>query len=417
MNIELGYDTRIQTVTVPEDRLLAVLEPSAFPPTAGIEEDLIRAALVAPIGAPPLRKVVNAGEKIVLVTSDISRPMPTWKVMPAVLDELYAAGARPEDITLVFARGVHRAHTDAERRHLAGERAFSEITCIDSDPEDCLCLGTTRRGTPVEIMRAVAEADRRICLGNIEFHYFAGYSGGAKAIMPGVSTRAAIQANHSRMVEETAHAGKLEGNPVREDIEEAAAMVGVDFIVNVVLDAKKEIIRAVAGDVTAAHRVGCAFLDTLYRKEIPQRADIVLVSQGGAPKDLNLYQTQKALDNAKHAVKPGGVVVLIGSCKEGLGEKTFEEWLTTAPTPHSLIERIKKEFRLGGHKAAAIAMVLEKADIYLVSDMEDALVERLFMKPFHSVQAAYDAAVEKCGANASVLVMPYGGSTLPRVAE
>ena len=111
------------------------------------------------------------------------------------------------------------------------------------------------------------------------------------------------------------------------------------------------------------------------------------------------------------------MVVLIGSCKEGLGEKTFEEWLTTAPTPHSLIERIKKEFRLGGHKAAAIAMVLEKADIYLVSDMEDALVERLFMKPFHSVQAAYDAAVEKCGANASVLVMPYGGSTLPRVAE
>ena len=109
--------------------------------------------------------------------------------------------------------------------------------------------------------------------------------------------------------------------------------------------------------------------------------------------------------------------MLIGSCKEGLGEKTFEEWLTTAPTPHSLIERIKKEFRLGGHKAAAIAMVLEKADIYLVSDMEDALVERLFMKPFHSVQAAYDAAAEKCGADASVLVMPYGGSTLPRVVE
>ena len=287
---------------------------------------------------------------------------------------------------------------------------------MDGNTADCVHIGETSRGTPVDIVRTVAEADRRICLGNIEYHYFAGYSGGAKAIMPGVSTRAAIQANHSRMVEETAHAGKLEGNPVREDIEEAAAMVGVDFIVNVVLDAQKEIIRAVAGDVTAAHRVGCAFLDTLYRKEIPQRADIVLVSQGGAPKDLNLYQTQKALDNAKHAVKPGGVVVLIGSCKEGLGEKTFEEWLTTAPTPHSLIERIKKEFRLGGHKAAAIAMVLEKADIYLVSDMEDALVERLLMKPFHSVQAAYDAAVEKCGADASVLVMPYGGSTLPRVA-
>ena len=167
----------------------------------------------------------------------------------------------------------------------------------------------------------------------------------------------------------------------------------------------------------AAHRAGCAFLDTLYRKEIPERADIVLVSQGGAPKDLNLYQTQKALDNAKHAVKPGGVVVLVGSCKEGLGEKTFGEWMTTAPTSHSLIERIQREFRLGGHKVAAIAMVLENADIYLVSDLEDALVERLFMKPFHSVQAAYDAAIRKCGEHATALSMPYGGSTLPWVHE
>lgn len=144
-------------------------------------------------------------------------------------------------------------------------------------------------------------------------------------------------------------------------------MVGVDFILDVVLDAHKEIIHAVAGDMTAAHRAGRAFLDTLYRKPIPAQADIVLVSQGGAPKDLNLYQTQKALDNAKHAVKPGGVIVLIGSCKEGLGEKTFEEWMLNAPTSHSLIERIQKEFRLGGHKAAAIAMVLENADIYIWS--------------------------------------------------
>ena len=167
----------------------------------------------------------------------------------------------------------------------------------------------------------------------------------------------------------------------------------------------------------AAHRAGCAFLDTLYRKEIPARADIVLVSQGGAPKDLNLYQTQKALDNAKHAVRPGGIIILIGSCKEGLGEKCFERWIQEAKCSHDLIDRVQAHFELGGHKAAAIAMVLENADIYLVSDMEDALVERLFMKPFHSVQEAYDAAIQKCGETATVLSMPYGGSTLPWVHE
>ena len=416
MELTFKIGTRTQQVHIQDGTLLAALEPNHIS-TINTGEDAVRYALEHPIKSSHLREIVRPGEKIAIISSDITRPMPTWKVMPSLLDELYAAGIRREDITLVFALGSHRSHTEEERRHLAGERAFSEIRCVDGDPTDCVHMGVTSRGTPVDIVRTVAEADRRICLGNIEYHYFAGYSGGAKAIMPGVSTRAAIQTNHSRMVEDAACAGKLDGNPVREDIEEAAAMVGVDFIVNVVLDAHKEIIKAVAGDLVAAHRAGCAFLDTLYRKEIPARADIVLVSQGGAPKDLNLYQTQKALDNAKHAVKPGGVIVLIGSCKEGLGEKTFEEWMTTAPTSHSLIERIQREFRLGGHKAAAIAMVLENADIYLVSDLEDALVERLFMKPFHSVQAAYDAAIQKCGEHATVLSMPYGGSTLPWVHE
>ena len=410
--LEFKIGTRSQRVTVPEEALLGVLEPNEIAaPVTG--EAAVRQALASPIGTPRLRDLVRPGEKIAIVTSDITRPMPTWVVMPPLLEELYSAGVRPEDITLVFALGSHRPHTEAEQRHLAGEQAFAQITCVDSDVTDCVHVGVTARGTPVDIDRRVAEADRRICLGNIEYHYFAGYSGGAKAIMPGVSTRAAIQSNHSRMVEADARAGKLAGNPVREDLEEAATMVGVDFILNVVLDAHKEIIRAVAGDVTAAHRAGCAFLDTLYRKEIPARADIVLVSQGGAPKDLNLYQTQKALDNAKHAVKDGGVVVLIGSCKEGLGEKVFEEWMTSAPTPGSLVERIQREFRLGGHKAAAIALVLEKADIYLVSDLDDDLVRSLFMTPFHTVEEAYAAAVQKCGPGATVLAMPYGGSTLP----
>ena len=161
----------------------------------------------------------------------------------------------------------------------------------------------------MDITRTVAEADFRICLGNIEFHYFAGYSGGAKAIMPGVSTPEAIQQNHRMMVSQDACAGKLEGNPLREDIEEAGRICGIDFIVNAVLDEHKQIVYAVAGHAVQAHRAGCAYLDRMYRTPIPRKADIVLVSQGGAPKDANLYQTQKALDNAKHAVKKGGTII------------------------------------------------------------------------------------------------------------
>ena len=416
MKLTFGFGTGVQEVEVPEKNLIGELHANAVPlGLTGAAE--VERALREPIGSPRLRDLVHAGETVAIVTSDITRPMPTAKVMPALLDELYAGGVRPEDITLVFALGSHRRHTDEERRKLAGERAWAEIRCVDSDPADCVSYGTTSRGTPVDITRVVAKADRRVCLGNIEYHYFAGYSGGAKAIMPGVSTRAAIQANHSRMVLPECCAGNLEGNPLRMDIEEAGAMVGIDFILNVVLSEHKEILRAVAGDPVAAHRAGCAFLDTLYRKELPKAADIVLVSQGGAPKDLNLYQTQKALDNAKHAVKDGGVIILIGSCREGLGEKTFEEWMTAAPTAHSLIERIQREFKLGGHKAAAIAMVLEKAEVDLVSELDDEFVRSLFLVPQPSAQAALDHAFEKLGPDARVLSMPYGGSTLPKVIK
>ena len=413
MRYELGFGKGIQTVEIKEAYVLDVLLPNPVQKYLTGEAE-VRRALAAPIGSVLLRELVKPGEKIAIVTSDVTRPVPTWKIMPSVLDELYAAGCRPEDLFLVFALGSHRHHTEEEQRHLAGERAWAEIRCIDSDVGDCVHLGVTANGTPVDIFRPVAEADRVICIGNIEYHYFAGYSGGAKAIMPGVSTREAIQANHSRMIRPEACAGRIEGNPVREDIEEAGAVLGIDFIVNVVLDEHKEIIKAFAGDVTEAHRAGCAFLDTLYSKPIAKRADIVIVSQGGAPKDLNLYQTQKALDNAKHAVRDGGIIILVGSCREGLGEKTFEEWLTSAPDPHSLIERIEREFKLGGHKAAAIAMVQERADIYLVSEMEPDFVRSLFMLPFATVEDAYNAAKEKLGEDSSVILMPYGGSTLPK---
>ena len=416
MILTFGFGTGVQEISVPDENLLGVLTGNPVNPGLRGEEE-VRRALREPIGSEPLRNIVKPGEKIAIITSDITRPMPTYKVMPALLDELYAAGVKQEDITLVFALGSHRKHTPEEQKKLAGDRAWQEIRCVDSDADDCILLGTTTAGTPVEITRVVAEADRRICLGNIEFHYFAGYSGGAKALMPGVSTRTAIQANHSMMVLPECCAGALETNPLRMDIEEAGAITGIDFIVNVVLSEQKEILKAVAGHAVEAHRAGCAYLDTLYSKPIREKADIVLVSQGGAPKDLNLYQTQKALDNAKHAVKDGGVIILIGSCKEGLGEHTFETWMCEAEKPSDLIDRIRREFRLGGHKAAAIAMVLEKADIYLVSEMEEELVRTAFLTPKASAQEALDDAFRKLGPKATVWAMPYGGSTLPKLSE
>ena len=412
MKLEFGYGNGVQTVELRKENVLAVLRAN---PLEHIRfgQDAVRYALENPIGSKPLRELVKPGQKIAIITSDISRPLPSYDVLPGVLEELYAAGVQPEDITVVFALGSHRKHTREEMIRLVGEACYRQVRCVDSDGEDCVHMGTTSAGTPVDITRVVAEADFKICLGNIEFHYFAGYSGGAKAIMPGVSTHEAIQANHRMMVSEDACAGKLEGNPLRADIEEAGKICGIDFIVNAVLDEHKHIVYAVAGDVTKAHREGCGYLDRMYRCSIPERADIVLVSQGGAPKDANLYQTQKALDNAKHAVKKGGTIILIGACPEGLGSKKFESWLTSAPTAHSMVERIGREFELGGHKAAAIGMVLENAAIDLISEMDPGFVRSIFLNPQPDAQTAFDAAMKKYGENATVIAMPFGGATLP----
>ena len=413
MNMRLGYGKSGISVDIPQRNLLQIMEPNPVNvPIGGREE--VRRSLRQPIGAARLSDIVKPGEKIVIVTSDITRPVPSYDVIPPIIEELELAGVKDSDVTVVFAVGSHRRQTPEEMIRLVGQEIYGRFRCVDSDPDDATHVGTSSAGTPYDMFTLVAKADRVICVGNIEFHYFAGYSGGAKAVMPGVCTRASIQANHSMMVDSRAAAGRLEGNPVREDIDEVAKFRRIDYIVNVVLDAHKKILKSYAGHYLQAHRAGCAFLDTLYKVPMREKADAVIVSVGGYPKDLNLYQAQKGLDNAKHAVRDGGVSVLCASCAEGLGEAHFERWMTEM-APEERIRQIKVNFQLGGHKAAAIAMVAQKATILLVSDLPEAFVQSLGLEPCSSMEAAMRRIYEICGRDAHILVMPYAGSTLPQI--
>jgi lactate racemase len=414
MEMKIGYGKGTTDIKVPNENLGGVLKPNDIMiDVKGV--DAVKSALDNPIGSPKLSEIVNVGDSVCIITSDITRPMPSKVVLPILLDELISNGVKKADIFIVFALGNHRPHTEDEKKYLVGEDIFNAYKCLDSDQSDIIDLGVTKYGTHVEVFSPVAKADKVICIGNIEYHYFAGYSGGAKAIMPGVSTASAIQSNHKRMVEATSITGMIDNNNVRLDIEEAIKLQKIDFIINVVLDEKKEIVKAVAGDYIKAHRVGCAFLDAVFKCPIEQRADIVIVTAGGYPKDINLYQAQKALDNSKHAVKQGGIIILVAACSEGLGEEVFERWMNEATCPHSMVEKISKKFELGGHKAASIAMIQEKTKIFLVSDMEKEFVTSMFFEPFDNAQAAIDHALLSAKKDASVIVMPYGGSTLPVV--
>jgi nickel-dependent lactate racemase len=415
LKVSLGYKKEKIEVNIDDKNVLAVLKPNYvdFESADGAIE--VRNSILNPIGSKQLCEIVKKGEKIAIITSDITRPVPSYIIIPEIVAELVNCGIDKSDICIVFALGSHRAHTKEEMKKLVSEAVFDEIECVDSDcskPEDFIYLGETASGTPVEIFNRVVNADRRICVGNIEYHYFAGYSGGAKAIMPGVSTHNAIQKNHSMMVKSGATTGNIATNPVRNDIDDVTKFISIDFIVNVVLNENKKILRAFSGHYLAAHRMGCEFLDSLYKVKIKEKADVVLVSAGGCPKDINLYQAQKALDNSAFAVKDGGVIILVASCSEGLGEKTFERWMTEF-TPDEMIVNIKRHFELGGHKAAAISLLLKKADIILVSDLEPDFVSSIHLLPSKSVEEAMSKAMQKVGDNANIIVMPYGGSTLP----
>ena len=410
--VSLPFGRGEETVAIDSERLLGVVLPRDGG-EVGDGDALVRQALARPVGSPPLRQLVRSGQRVAVATSDLTRPCPSERLLPAVLDELAAGGVADADITVVIALGLHRPMDDAELRRAVGEPVFRRVRVVNHDPEDTVRLGVTSAGTPVELFAPLVEADVRVCLGNLEFHYFAGFSGGAKAILPGCASRATIDANHAMMVRPEAAAGRLDDNPVRRDIEEGVDMVGVDFILNVVVDGEHRIVEAVAGNVEAAHRQGCQRVVERGSVAIAAKADIALVSAGGYPKDVNLYQAQKALDNAAGAVRPGGLIVWLAECSEGLGEDTFEEWLLQASSPGELVERIQRKFVLGGHKAAAMAAVQQRVGIYLVSAMEAELVRRCGMEPFAGADEALAKALEEMGPGARVVALPQGGSVLP----
>jgi len=417
MGIALKYGQATQYLELDSDKVrMAVLAPKRTAP-AGDEADLIRSALTNPIGTPRLSQLVRSGQRVVVATSDITRPCPSARLLPPLLHELNQAGIPDTDIMAVFGLGIHRGHTAEERERLVGSDVYRRVRCIDPDPTEAVHVGATRRGTPVEVFHPVVEADVRIGVGVIEYHYFAGYSGGVKAYLPGVCTAKTIQHNHRWMTEAGATAGNLNGNPVRDDLEEAGELIGVHFILNAVLDEKKRMVMAVAGHPQQAHRAGCAALDAFGRDTVDQAADIVVVSAGGFPKDINLYQAQKALDNARHVLRQDGILVLVAECREGLGDDTFEAWMKDPGGPDAIVARIRREFVLGGHKAAAVAMAMQQASIYLVSSLDAGYARSLGFTPFSQVQAATDAALAKVGPNPFILVLPEGGSVLPSVRD
>jgi len=418
--VTLNYGKGKTSVTFDKNNLIQVIEPLEIEVVD--EESEIAGALNDPIGTPTLSEIASERKgskndlRVVIIASDVTRPTPTKKLLPHVLSELRKAEIPDSQITILFALGIHRPLSKSEMKELVGDDVFDRYQCINHDGNNCVFVGTTPRGTRIYANKVVLSSDVRVCLGTVELHYFAGYSGGYKSLLPGVCARETIEANHKLMLQPNAEAGRLD-SPVREDLEDAGQLIGCDFIVNVVLNAQKQIVKAVAGDPIRAHREGVKVVDSMYIVLIPELADVVLASAGGSPKDINLFQAQKALDNAKHALKDGGAIILAAECPEGLGEKVFEHWIHEAQDKQELVDRLDYAFEIGGHKAGILAKLTQKADVYLVSELQKEIVERAFLLCSRNLEEALQATLNKHGPNARIIVMPFGAYTLPRLEQ
>ncbi len=406
--IKLAYGRGHIELQIDEKNLAAVLQPRHLQTISGGME-MVEDSLAHPVASPPLQEIIAAKGacNAVIVVNDITRPTPYELILPPLLREIEQAGIPAKEVTLVIATGIHRAHTEEDNLTIFGAEICRKYRIINHDCDQNLkSLGFLSNGMELIINRLAAEADLLITTGVVGLHYFAGYSGGRKSILPGVAARAAIEANHKMMNDPRACLGNYENNPVSDLMLEAARRAAVDFIVNVVLHSHHEIAFCASGDVEEAWLKAVQYAEQMNVLKIDVPADIVIASCGGYPKDINMYQAQKAMDAAVLAVKPGGTIILAAACEEGLGEENFADWVNAASCPQDIMDRFNRQFELGGHKAFAICRILQQAEILLLSSLTDQQTEGLFLKPVHSIEEALQHAFRRHGKQARVIVMP-----------
>ncbi len=411
----LAYGEATVSIDVPKRHLGGVLDGRAMPSVS--LRQAFHDAWTHPIGVGDPAAMFKPGEKLVVVVTDHTRATPTRELFPLLWERIRGTIAQ-EDVSLLIATGTHRAPTEEELDVILGEVRHEFSVLIHDCDRNTVEIGTSKHGTAIEIHRALVEADRIVSMGHIGMHYYAGYSGGRKNILPGVAGRATIEANHAQMMDPRSTACAYGGNPISEEMVEAAQMVGLDLIVDVVFARDGSVGRIVVGEPEAAHAVGRAVWDEHFKVPFGEPADVVIASAGGHPKDINLYQAYKAQYNAMRTLRDGGILLLIAACTNGIGNAVFEEWIERTESPKDVFEIFAGEgFRLGGHKAVYHVEDVSRAAIHLWSELDHATVRRFYMEPAAGVETVLTAAQKRFGDKYRVLVLPHATETCPIFGE
>lgn len=423
MRVDLPYGSGSVEVEVPDSARVVV--PEEIPGVTDVGAE-IRRAMDNPIGTRPLSRLAEGKSDAVVIINDITRPAPSDRMLSEILADLSQAGIQEHMVTVVIASGNHRPNTDEEIQQMIGPDLAARLRVLNhncDDKDNLSYMGETDTGLPIWINSIVAKASVKILTGLITPHHGAGYSGGRKSIMPGVAGMESLNQHHSLPIRPYHPAfGWMKGNVFHEEAVKVARVVGVDFIVNVVKNSCGQVVEAIAGELETAHERGVSVCEKSWQVNLPHRYDVVVVSPGGYPRDIDLHQSQKAMSAAVSAaemvIDTDGVIVLVAECRDGIGK--YADWLKQAKTPREVIERFKREGFNRDHssKAFMCARALEHYTVNIFCDgIDPGESAQMFFHPASSTQAAIDEALVKKGPVARVLVLPQSVSCIPSVSD
>jgi nickel-dependent lactate racemase len=425
MKIKIPYLNKFFPLEFPEENLLSLAKPNEYCSELSVE-DMIADALDNPCGADKrehnLADFLKEGKKLLIIINDATRPTPTEAILTGILPVIEKAPL-DSDFTLIVATGAHRAPTEDEYRQILGfhyQKLRSRCVYHNARADkEMVNIGITKNGTPILLNKILFEADRIVVTGSVEPHYFAGFTGGRKAFLPGIASYKTIEANHKLAMSPKARALALEGNPVHDDMMDTLPLIKTPvFSIMAVLDKEQGIAAVSAGDLMASFYQAVEVAKKIFCVAIPSKADIV-VSIAKFPMDIDLYQSQKAIDNGAIALKDNGFLILVSSCRDGIGDEAYANLLAQASTPADAIEKIYASYKLGYHKAAKMAEISGRATIVAVSELSRERLKRMFIEKTDSPQEALDAAIIALKSRGielpKILVLPDGCVTVPNL--
>ena len=414
-NIKLRYGKTEISFDFDETRFEVLGKDREDTPLTDVE---IGEKLDNPVDSEPLEEIIKPGETVLIVVPDATRKSASGQIVNLLVRRLIAGGTMPFEISIIFATGIHRAVTEEERQEILTPFIAQRVKTLNHNARDLMGfvrLGETENGITVELNRALTEHDHTIIIGSINFHYFAGFTGGRKLICPGLASSRTISETHrlafdceTKTRREGVDAGALEGNAVHEAFVEAVKKLPPSFSINTIAGSAGEAIDLFCGDWISAHRKACEFYASRHTIEIDERREIVVVSCGGFPFDLNMIQAHKALDMASRACKEGGTIVFPAECADGPGGRDFLNWFE-AENSARLAERLCESYQVNGQTAWNLLRIAERFNVNIITSLNEAETRRMRLHKTHSVE---DALFDK---NAKGYILPFGAKFLLKI--